>query len=309
MTKQFLYVLAGAGDGTYADLTYASIAFLRHLHPKDQIILLADAPAANALREAAHPLLTDVSELRVCDTGQSNPVVASRWLKTSMRRLVKGPFVFLDADTLPVGQLDKLFKDDCDFAAVSDYHSADPRRAFPDNLLPLHQNVGWPRPSRYFNSGVLYFGDTSTAHELGDAWHAAWWDWSSANGHHDQPALAYALDKVSSRVKVLPQKWNAMFMERESSVWQARILHAFSSIHGVSGCTESTVFGEVQRLIATKKLNSEAIEEILERNYFWQNEDSVKRQVYCGRWKDAIALLVRRLCKIFTSHNAVRSQG
>lgn len=309
VTRKFVYVLTGKDIRSYADLTYASISFLRYFHPDDWIVLLVDPVAMEALRETQHPLLDLVSQILAVETDQACSVMASRWLKTSMRRLVEGPFVFLDADTLPVGSLDKLFRCKCDFAAVSDYHSLNPRRAFPASLLPPHQAVGWSRPTRYFNSGVLYFEDTAAAKELGKAWHDAWNIWSSVNSHHDQPALAHALDMIQCKVRVLPQKWNAMFLERESSVLRARVLHAFSSVHGVSGSTGTTIFGEVQDLVSAGELTAESIRAILDRRYYWKNEDSVKRKVYCGHWTEAAALVLAKMYRRFGSRDFVGRQG
>ena len=54
---QFCYVLTTTGRDRFADMTYASAAFLRHAYPESKISCLCDAPSHRALEETRHPLL------------------------------------------------------------------------------------------------------------------------------------------------------------------------------------------------------------------------------------------------------------
>ena len=162
--------------------------FLRHLHPGAAVELIADPPT-EALRERSHPLVAAIDTLRAVDTAMATPGLRSRWLRTSLTRLVDGPFLTLDGDTLCVQPLDEVFATREPFAAASDCRDDDPARAVHRKARAMSDAMGWPPAPRYFNGGVLFFDGSPAAENLGAAWHRHWLAFAVERGvaHLDQP--------------------------------------------------------------------------------------------------------------------------
>ncbi|BAM02798.1 glycosyltransferase family protein [Phycisphaera mikurensis] len=280
---KFIYTLVDEAAGRYSDQTAASVAFLRHLHPAATIDLWADPPTERALRDADHPLAAAVDALHAVDTGMASAPLRSRWLRTSLARLVDGPFLTLDGDTLCVQPLGEIFETAEPFAAASDCRAADPALAVNRKARAMSDAMGWPPAPRYFNGGVLYFDGSRRAAELGAAWHRHWLAFAVERGvaHLDQPALNHAIQETGVPVRVLPRPFNAMFHERPAHLRDARLWHLFTSVHPDAAEAE-TVFGEAARLARAGKLDAAAIQRVIDRRWPWTTDRSFRRRWAAG---------------------------
>ena len=292
---RFVYTLIDESAGRHADQTAASVAFLRHLHPGAAIDLWADPPTAAALRERGHPLAVAVDALHVVDTGMSTPKLRSRWLRTSLTRLVDGPFLTLDGDTLCVRPLGEVFATAEPFAAASDCRSDDPARAVNRKARAMSDAMGWPPAPRYFNGGVLYFDGSPEATALGAAWHRHWLAFAVDRGvaHLDQPSLNHAIAKTGVPVRVLPRKFNAMFYERPAHLRGAHLWHLFTSVHA-DVAEADTVFGRAARLAGRGELDAAAIQAVIDRRWPWADDRSFRRRWAAGDRRAAFGALARR---------------
>ena len=291
---RFVYTLIDEAAGRYAAQTAASVAFVRHLHPSAAIDLWADPPTEAALRERDHPLAAAVDSLHAVETGMPSPPLRSRWLRTSLTRLIDGPFLTLDGDTLCVKPLVEIFATAGPFAAASDCRDDDPTRAVNRKARALSDAMGWPPAARYFNGGVLFFDGSPEAKILGDAWHRHWLEFAVERGiaHLDQPALNHAIAETGVPVRVLPRRFNAMFHERPGHLRDAHLWHLFTSVHAAE---EETVFGETARLARERKLDAEAVQAVIDRGWPWTTDRSFRRRWKAGQPHAAFAALARRL--------------
>ena len=306
---RFVYTLIDAAAGRYADQTAASVAFLRHLHPAASIDLWADPPTRAALRAADHPLAGAVDALHAVDTGMPTPPLSSRWLRTSLPRLVDGPFLTLDGDTLCVKPLGEIFVTREPFAAASDCRHEDPRKAVNRKAREMSDAMGWPPAPRYFNGGVLFFDGSPEAEALGAAWHRHWLGFAVERGvaHLDQPALNHAIEETGVALRVLPRRFNAMFHERPSHLRDAHLWHLFTSVHP-GAAEEETVFGETARLARAGALDAAAIQRVIDRRWPWATDRSFRRRWAAGDHARALGAAWRRFAP-GAGHPRARARG
>ena len=150
--QQVVYVITG--DTLEAAQRYVagaclSMYSLRRFHPAASLVCACDRGIYKALHATTHPLLNLVDRLIECPDASGGPVHRSRFIKTSLRGRIAGPFVYIDADTLISGPLDELFESQTDVGfTVDGFFPASPG-AFPDWLMPFYRRLGWSLTDRY----------------------------------------------------------------------------------------------------------------------------------------------------------------
>lgn len=105
-------------------MTRASIASLRVSNPSVGITIVCDAVSGRALRYSADPLLDEVDDIFISDTPDGSPGYRNRHVKTRLRQIMEGLFLFLDSDTFVRGDLSPIFSLDADIAGARN-HSRD----------------------------------------------------------------------------------------------------------------------------------------------------------------------------------------
>jgi hypothetical protein len=91
------FVLTAKHLGLYGDMAAVAALSVRRLHPHARIVLVTDEPTARAVDRRSHALRYIVSEIVVRPTGSDDPVVNSRYLRTVLRQLIKGDYLYLDS--------------------------------------------------------------------------------------------------------------------------------------------------------------------------------------------------------------------
>src|SRR5664279_2575014 len=111
---QCVYVVCSGGNDYFAEMAAVSAATLRIAAPQTRITILTDRQTAaldssgvSALRDAADDVI-------VVDCEGDSPVIRSRALKTGIRRLLRGPLLYLDSDTIVMRSLEDIWRYDCD---------------------------------------------------------------------------------------------------------------------------------------------------------------------------------------------------
>ena len=154
----------------------------------------------------------------------------SRFLKTSLRKIVKGDFLYIDCDTLICRCLDEIDSVKEDIAMVLDahlgyfdsfsgnYHRS--KRAGFNNL----------ENAPFYNGGVVFSRDCEKAHLFFDAWHNRWLQSVNKGVSEDQPALCQANVDNDYIVKELPGVWNCQLFcfKNTNDLNNAKIFHYFT---------------------------------------------------------------------------------
>ena len=237
-----VYCLTSDGADLYAAMTQVSAATLRATNPGAEIRVVLDPASAKALGLARHGLLELVDGLEVREVPEGLSATArNRWLKTQLRLLLKGPFLFLDSDTVVRGPIHALIPDGVngDVAAAAN-NSRDLRsEQIWDEDRQALESLGWLEPLNpdmeanpwpYCNGGVLGYADSPGAAAFARCWHGLWQEGLERLGRpRDQPALNTALRRSGARLLVLPHRCNAQY-KANPTVWpEALIWHSYAS--------------------------------------------------------------------------------
>ncbi len=235
-----VYCLTSDGEDLYAAMTQVSAATLRATNPQVDVRVVLDPASAAALRRQRHGLLEllDGLEERPVPEGLS-ATARNRWLKTQLRLLLEGPFLFLDSDTvvrepiaglIPSGGAGPHDPEGFDLAAAANNSRDTAAEQIWEEDRQALDALGWSVGSTYCNGGVLGYADTAAARQFASTWHRLWWQGVEALGRpRDQPALNAAILQSPARLRLLPHRCNAQYKANPAVLHQAAIWHSYAS--------------------------------------------------------------------------------
>lgn len=235
MKTKLVYVLTCAPEATYIEQALISIWSARYHNPDAHILLLTDNKTNDLLIGSRGEVLQYVTEKIIIPFDDDKTMhYRSRWLKTSIRRLVDGDYLFIDCDTIIRCELSHIENVDADIAMVRDenINIADEVFAAAKPMIDNCKVVGLDitQEKYYFNSGVMYVKDTSLTHQLYNRWHELWQDGVNKGINLDQPTFAKANVDMGHPVVLLEDKWNTIVQSQIEDVYSAYILHFWHSV-------------------------------------------------------------------------------
>ena len=245
-----VYCLTSSGGDLYEAMTRVSLATLRLTNPTARIEIACDLQTHQALHATDSPLLHEADSVHGFATPDGSPTFRNRFVKTQLRLLLSGPFLFLDSDTVVRKPLTTLLNLQADIAAAPN-HSADTlaEQIWSEDLANL-DTMGWQVREPYVNGGMIWYADTPSAHRFAEAWHRNWLLNVERTGRYrDQPALNFSLFETNADVAVLEHSWNAQIYKRSDLADEALIWHIYSS----SGLGTQDRFGKcVKRVLGAR---------------------------------------------------------
>lgn len=209
-----------------------AVACLRATNPHASIVIACDNDTDLLIRHTADPLEEAADHWIVVQTPTGDANFRNRFVKTSVRSMMVGPFLLLDSDVVVRGDLSQIFSLDTDIACARNHSRKKYGEQLSERDAAIITKMGW-RISReaYYNAGVIYFGDTPTARSVSAEWHRLWLlTTSKLSVHRDQPAFNTALHDVRPKISILPDRFNAQFKKTPSSVNGAHIWHYYTSM-------------------------------------------------------------------------------
>jgi hypothetical protein len=230
MSLKIVYAVTSSGKDVYSVMTRISVASVRLYCPGSRVVLACDEASALAMKQARDSLLKEVDEVMVVSTPEGIATYRNRHIKTRLRSLVEGKFLFMDSDTIVRGELNALAGIQGDIAAAPN-HSADSLEAqiWDEDRAHL-DTMDWTVAETYFNGGIIFFRDTPAARALGAEWHDRWMTGFRKTGRaNDQPALNASIAALGIRVEKLPYRYNAQFTMNRSSASDALVWHYYST--------------------------------------------------------------------------------
>lgn len=234
MNIKLVYVLACAPEATYIEQALMSIWSARHWNPDAHIVLIVDDLTDKLLVGKRAEQLDYVSEKIVVpfEDESLSPMYRSRWIKTQVRNMIDGDFLFVDSDTICQQSLVGVDAIDCEVGAVLESHLnvSDYCEGLYKSAKRVTAAIGVDLDSeqQYFSSGVLLVRDTVDAHELYEKWHRYWKEGVTVGLKIDQPALAKANREMGHIIQQIPDSYNCILFTRPSFVRDAHILHIAS---------------------------------------------------------------------------------
>lgn len=230
MKTKLVYVLTCAPEATYIEQALMAVWSARYHNPDAHIVLLTDDLTDQLLVDKRGELINYVSEKVVVPFDANKAMhFRSRWLKTSIRQLIKGDYLFVDCDTICCQSLAEI--DNCEalVAMVPDEHMHvceypdDYQKQLSEYTIKLGYNV--LQEEWYFNSGVIYAKDKPEVYSLWNLWHEIWQEGEKIGIKADQPSLGKANIMCNHIIQRLPDVWNTLIYMNPVFAKDGKILH------------------------------------------------------------------------------------
>ena len=283
MPGTFIYVVSGMGRDFYSAMTRVSAASVQLSNSGAKIVVACDASSATALRRERDPLLDEVDETIVCEIPSGNDGFRNKFVKTQLRNLVQGQFLFLDSDILVRRSVIDLFSLQTDIACTPNHSSNFFEVQIWQGDRDALATAGWKtRSDVYVNGGVIFYSDTAGARRFAADWHRKWLvSYRLTKSHRDQPALNAAIFETKPILTVLPHRFNAQLLFSPAVVVDAFIWHFYAATFNPRPTTEFEVL--VRRLLTGAKLEKSDVSEIMHRDHPWRRnswlDDLVARRM------------------------------
>lgn len=232
MTTKIIYVIVSDETDTYLEQALISVYSARQQNQDAHISIVIDDLTAETIinkREEINKYIDDTIVINI--PGEHSKAYRSRFIKTNLRNLVKGDFLFIDTDTIicdKLNDIDNIKWDICAVRELNKYNNFSDEEPW---MYQLAQKVGiekelWGEP--YFNSGVMYVKDTETTHSLYNKWHQYWQDYTQKGLHTDQTPLCMANKIEGHPIHLLDDTWNCQIKyEGINYACSAKIVHYF----------------------------------------------------------------------------------
>ena len=231
MNTKLIYVLTCAPEATYIEQACMAVWSARQRNQDAQIVLIVDNLTDKLLVGKRGEILKFISKKIIVPFEEDalTPMFRSRWIKTQVRQMIDGDFLFVDSDTICQRSLGEIDKFECEVGAVleshlkvSDYCDGLYRSTSQDTATI---GVDLDEEQYYYSSGVLLVRDTKKAHDLYEKWHQYWKEGLSHGLQIDQPALAKANRETGHIIQQIPDSYNCILFTRPPFVREAHILH------------------------------------------------------------------------------------
>ncbi len=239
---KLLYVLVCSDRDLYCEQCLLSIMSARRNSPKTNITLLTDSESYTCIKnnDARSKIFEIVDEVVSVPRPESfSGLETSRYLKTSMRKFVKGNFLYIDSDTIVCAPLDDIESFPHELGAVLDQHmplSQSTHAAI--SRLHIVKVSGIKELSKcesYFNGGVLWVKDSELCHKFFNDWNNNWLMSRSKGIKTDMPALMLTNYQNGNAISELNGVWNCQVWFAANYLPNAKIIHYFSSMGDFTG--------------------------------------------------------------------------
>lgn len=234
MGLKYVYALVSGEKDYYAEQAMVSMHTLRQHNPGCHIVLATDDETLKVIESHHSRILEYVIECISINAPEGfTPVQRSRYVKTLIRRYVKGDFLYLDCDTIIMDSLAALENFEGDVAGTLFHHIRHwDKSVKPDRLTNFYKQTKIKEQldfSFYCNGGVILCKDNENGHRLFDAWHNYWLESSTKYGYDfDQVNLWRANASLGGIMVELDGAYNCQIIyvrEVRKHIDECKVLH------------------------------------------------------------------------------------
>lgn len=233
MNTKIIYVIVSSDSDIYLEQAWVSIYSLRHFNKDVRVEIICDDRTAERIQNHlphVFKMLVDNVVTVPFEEEVSNRE-RSRWLKTNMRNLVDGNFLFLDTDTIVTDSLEEIDSFDCNIGMVYSWHCRLSDRPNNKNTFARVETLYGVKIKEgidYFNSGVIYCKDTKESHAFFDKWHIYWESGKDKpRGIQDQQSLIATINDLGG-VEPISGIYNCQPLYSMKYLTSAKIVHFFN---------------------------------------------------------------------------------
>lgn len=195
----------------YAEMII-SICSLRKNGYAGEIYVLTEEKTNNNLISKKKELEQFEAKVLIIDVpNELDQRLKSRYIKTLIRKVIRGSFLYLDVDTIISGTLPQEISE-YEIAMVLDVHNK--IGDMPVDIQNYHfvrnGKCGFTlsKDQEYFNSGVMWVKDTEVTYQLFAEWHRKWMEYTKKKVYEDQPGLNQTNVEMGYVIKKLPDIYN-----------------------------------------------------------------------------------------------------
>lgn len=233
--KKFLYTIASNEKDLYCEQAFISITSLRLHNPKAFVALLVDDKTEKSFGFRKFNIKNIVDEIIVHGFDEDvNNHYRSRQLKTNMRNLVDGDFLYIDCDAIICENLGEIFETHFEIAAVREQHKEFRNHYNYKNYNILFEQVFTDKKyleRTYFNGGIIYMKDSPVARSFSKKWNENYiFLRQEKNIIYDQISLHLTVSQYE--VGELDGIWNCQLKSGVNFFHKAKILHYFATNDG-----------------------------------------------------------------------------
>ena len=249
MKTKIVYVVVSSPDDIYLEQAYISMYSLKYYMPDAYIVMLTDKITSMTLVEKRKEQVKYVDDMVVIDydVKEYNAQQRSRQLKTNIRNLIEGDFLYIDCDTIITRRFDEIEHIDAPIAACYDSHCLFMDNPYREMNLRMGRLFDFPidQETVFFNSGVIYVKDVPEAYEFYRLWNFYLNQGYKNNIYQDQPSFAKTNYEMKHIVHQLDDEWNCELKHGIRYLKDAYILHYL--------CTNASQFQNEQLFILNEK--------------------------------------------------------
>lgn len=232
---KIVYVITGAESNYFVEQCFLSIYSLKKYNNDAYVYVLTDSETDKYIKQSCQYIVGCIDEIVSCDFSEKYDARArSRLLKTRMRELIKGDFLYIDSDTIICGEIPKEIAE-FEIAAVPDNHSAVTEEIY--EFIPViaraekcGYSVGYN--GIHFNGGVMWCRDSEKVHSFFLLWNELWSENYKKGIYIDQLSLNEANDRLGGVINELDGNMNCMLRYGLRFLSDAVIIHYFASNSG-----------------------------------------------------------------------------
>lgn len=234
MKTKIVYVVASLDSDVYMEQTFVSAWSARYHNPDCHIVVVCDQDTHTTMQSGMRKQYADelLDEVIVREFKPEQCMMErSRRLKTSLRQIVEGDFLFLDSDTVVCADLSEVDRYEFDLGMVPNNNCL-----FKDDFM---YDVFAARVKAFFgtdisnldylyNSGVIFVRDTEKNHEFFDLWFSYWESAMNVAKMKDQPALCQANIEMGYTIVQMSGDMNCQVQASIQYLHTAKVVHFFS---------------------------------------------------------------------------------
>ncbi len=223
-----LYVLTSTEQDLYYEECYISAVSLLRRNPGAEIYLLTDDRTAENLKGFRGKIKELIKEMIIVPFPEEmGAMQRSRMLKTSMRKHMKGDFLYIDCDTMVADSLSDVEKCEGSVLAVLDKHVKISEHYMYMYINMNAKSMGYSmgHDDCHFNSGVMYIRDTEQAHDFFSLWNNLYLETWNKGLAMDQLSFNEVNERMGGLIQELDGVWNVQVNIGLKYVAEARIIH------------------------------------------------------------------------------------
>lgn len=228
MKTKILYVLISSEEDYYFEQVLISVMSLKYHNPNAYVVLLVDIATNQRLSIMYKDRLELFDEIKPVQIDKNlSKMEKSRILKTSARKYIDGDFLFIDTDTVILGNISDIDNLRYDMAAVLDAHTYlndNPYKGLITRHANKISNKAIYEQEKYYNSGVIYVKDNERTRKFYQIWNENWQKGQAKGVFMDQPSFAKT-QNVLPIVKEIDGIWNCQLRHGLLYFNTCKILH------------------------------------------------------------------------------------